>query len=231
MAREAALPHTGEMKTRHHTFVDHRPGGPRVAFGVGAWCAIDIAAVKADRALASISAFESLIEQFQTSEPARQSSAIFRSVDHRRVVTFLELRGHAEFRNLAAAWDDHHLYAEHRANAEASVLGLYRVLDSAGDARIDASSSDRYDLERIARPASSLAGVLAKLPPVPGFRGALLLGSDDEMGSIIVFRFAHETDFDAFRTGTAALASLGPIGVPGESEYPVHPVKTFGVNV
>ena len=218
------------MKNHHHTLVDHRPGGPRVSFGVGAWCAVDVARVRADRADASISAYETLLEQLGTGESARQSSAVMRSTDHRRVVTIVEVRGHGEFGHLASAWDDHRLYREHRANAESVTLALYRVIDAAGDARIDPASPDRYEIEAVAQPAARVTKLLEPLESTAGFRGALVLGSGDEKSSLIVYRFEHEADFETFRASTAALASLGPIGTAGETLFAVHPVRTFGTS-
>ena len=46
-----------------HTPVDHHPGGPPIEFAVGAWCAIVIAHVKAERVEAALSSYETLIEK------------------------------------------------------------------------------------------------------------------------------------------------------------------------
>ncbi len=213
---------------QRHTLVDHRPGGSRVSFGVGSWCAIDIAAVKSSRALAALSAYETLIEKMPAADPARQCSALFRSIDHRRVVAFVELRGHAEFRHLAASWDDHHLYAEHRASAESTNLALFRIMTAAGDARIDPASPDRYLLENVSVPAARVGGLLKAMALALGYRGVILASSDDETSSIIVYRFEHEAEFEAFRTSPPAVAILGAVGATGETLFAMHPVKTFG---
>lgn len=96
--------------------------------------------MKAERATATISAYETLVEQFLAPQSGSTSAAIFRAFDYRRVIALLEIAGHAAFRQLAAAWDDHHLYAGHRASAEERTLALYRAIDVAGDARIDTAS-------------------------------------------------------------------------------------------
>ena len=102
------------------------------------------------------------------------------------------------------------------------------MIHAAGDAHIDSASPDRYDFERVSQPASHVAKLLTPLAAAPGFRGVLVFGSDDGTSSVVVYRFEHEADFDAFRESTPALASLGPVGATGGVRFAVHPIKTFG---
>src|ERR1700681_818925 len=95
-----------------HTPTDHRPGGPPIGFAQGAWVAIDVAHVKADRVGAGISAYETLIEKARKSSMKARSAVVLRSVNNRRVIALVEIEGHEAFRHLKSAWDDHHLKAE-----------------------------------------------------------------------------------------------------------------------
>lgn len=210
----------------HHTSVDHRPGGPPAAFARGAWCAIDIVRVTAEREQAAVSSYETLIEKAQTSAAKAQAAAVLRSANHRRVIAIVGLEGHAGFAHLASAWDAHHLFAEHHAVAESVALALYRVKESAGDASIDPATHDAYAFERTATDAVQVATLIEPLTAAPGFRGALVFAGDT-VGAAIVYRFEHAAQIEAFRAGAAARKVLGAEGSSGDTEFAVHPVKSF----
>jgi hypothetical protein len=210
-----------------HTSVDHRPGGLPITFAPGAWCAIDIVHVKAERADAAISAYETLIEKAETSGAKAQMATVLRSANHRRVIAIVGLEGHGGFAHLASAWDAHHLYAEHHAVAESVSLALYQVKESAGEASIDPASHDVYAFERTAVDAAQVVTLIEPLTAAAGFRGALVFGADTG-GAAIVYRFQHAAEIDAFRAGAAARKILGAEGSSGDAEFTVHPVRSFG---
>jgi hypothetical protein len=211
-----------------HTLTDHRPGGAPVDLAPGAWCAIDIVHVKADRVDAGIASYETLIEKARTSTANARAAVVLRSVHNRRVIALVEIEGHDAFRHLASAWDDHHLKAERHAVAESSALALYRLTVSSGTASLDPASTDAYVFEHIARGPERVRPLIATIGAAQGFRGVLLFGSDDASASAIVYRFAHAAEFDAFRESPAARQTLGPAGASGDSVSAVHPVRTFG---
>jgi len=211
-----------------HVPTDHRPGGVPVAFALGAWCAIDIAHMKADRVDAGISTYETLIEKARTSSTGPRRAAVLRSVNGRRVIALVEIEGHDAFRHLRSAWDDHHLHASRHAVAESSSLALYRLAASAGDASLDPESTDAYAFEHVTRGPEHARAFITVVTAAAGFRGALVFGSDDASASAIIYRFRHAAEFDAFREGAAALQVLSPVGASGESASPVRPIKTFG---
>jgi hypothetical protein len=215
------------MNNERHTPVDHRPGGPPAAFARGAWCAIDIVHVNAEREDAAVSTYEALIETAQTSAAKAQAAVVLRSANHRRVIAIVGLEGHGAFAHLASAWDAHHLYAEHHAVAESVALALYQVKESAGDASIDSASHDAYAFERTASDAAQVATLIEPLIAAAGFRGALVFAGDTA-GAAIVYRFAHAAEIDAFRAGAVARKVLGAESSSGDTEFAVHPVKSFG---
>jgi len=206
-----------------HTLVDHRPGGDPAAFARGAWCAIDIVHVTAEREQAAVSTYETLIEKAQTSAAKAQAAAVLRSANHRRVIAIVGLEGHGAFAHLTSAWDAHHLYAEHHAVAESVALALYQVRESAGDATIDPASHHVYAFERTAADAAQVVTLIEPLAAAAGFRGVLVLAGDAG-GAAIVYRFEHAAEIDAFRASAAACKVLG---AEGDAEFAVHPVKTF----
>jgi hypothetical protein len=215
-----ARPHEDRER---HTSVDHRPGGLPVAFARGAWCAIDIVHVTAERAGAAISTYETLIEQAQTSAAKARAAVVLRSANHRRVIAIVGLEGHGGFAHLASAWDAHHLYAEHHAVAESVALALYQVKEVAGDVLLDAASHEAYAFERTAADAVQVATLIEPLKSAAGFRGALVFGGDTT-GTAIVYWFEHAAQIDAFRAGATAQKVLGSAG---DAEFAVYPVKTF----
>jgi len=218
-----ARPHEDRER---HTSVDHRPGGLPITFARGAWCAIDIVHVTAEREEAAISTYETLIETAQTSAAKAQAAVVLRSANHRRVVAIVELEGHSGFAHLASAWDAHHLYAEHHAVAESVALALYQVKEVAGEVLIDADSHEAYAFERTAADAVQVATLIEPLEAAAGFRGALVFGGDTT-GAAIVYWFENAAQIDAFRAGAAARKVLGAEGSAGDAEFAVHPVKTF----
>jgi hypothetical protein len=211
-----------------HTPTDHRPGGPPIGFAQGAWVAIDVAHVKADRVGAGISAYETLIEKARKSSMKARSAVVLRSVNNRRVIALVEIEGHEAFRHLKSAWDDHHLKAERHAVAESSSLALYRVAASDGDTSFDPASKDAYAFEHVTRAPERVRALSIAIAAAQGFRGVLVFGSDDASASAIVYRFEHSAELDAFRESAAAVQVLGPVGASGETVWAVRPVKTFG---
>jgi hypothetical protein len=208
-----------------HTIADHRPGGVPIHFEPNAWCAIDIAHVKAERVDAGISAYETLIEKARdTSETRARVAVVLRSTNNRRVISLLEIEGHDAFRHLQSAWDDHHLAYQRHDVAESSTLALYRLAATAGDASIDPETKDTYSFEHVTRSAERVHAIANTIAAAEGFRGALIFGFDDDSASVIIFRFAHAHQFDTFRASAAAQQGLGPVGAGGV----VHPVRTFG---
>jgi hypothetical protein len=208
-----------------HTSVDHRPGGLPITYAPGTWCAIDVVHVKAERADAAISTYETLIEKAQTSAAKAQVAAVLCSANHRRVIALVGLEGHSAFAHLTSAWDAHHLYAEHRAVAESVALALYQVKEIVGEIPIDPGSHDIYAFERTAADPVQVATLIEPLTATANFLGALVFGGDTG-GAAILYRFQHAADIDEFRAGAAARKVLGT-GSTGDAEFAVHPVKTF----
>jgi len=196
---------------QRHTPVDHRPGGPAIAFPKNAWCAIDIVHVKSERVDAGLSAYETLVEQARTSATKAKLAAILRSADNRRVYALVEVGGHDAFAHLRSAWDDHHLQAEHRTVAESSTLALYQVVSTTGDFALDPQSKDAYAVEQVASGPQQAEKIITGVAAAQGFRGALLFGTDDATKSLAIYRFELAAQVEELRP----------------SAQPVHPVKTF----
>jgi hypothetical protein len=211
-----------------HTPVDHRPGGVPVTFAPGAWCAIDVVHMKAERVGAGIAAYETLIEKARTSPLGVRVAAVLRSVNDRRVMAIVDIEGHEAFRHLQSSWDDHHLVAERHDVAESSTLALYRVAGSSGDASIDPASKDAYAFEHVAHGSQLTSALAAAAPKAHGFRGVLVFGSDGGDSSVVVYRFARAADVDTFRASAEAQRILGPLRADGDTMSAVHPVRTFG---
>ncbi|MGA7570235.1 MAG: hypothetical protein WCA80_05455 [Candidatus Aquilonibacter sp.] len=196
---------------QHHTAVDHRPGGPPVSFAKNAWCAIDVVHVKSDRVGAGISAYETLIEEARKSPTKAGSAVILRAGDDRGVLALVEVGGHDAFKHLQSAWDNHHLLAEHRAVAESSKLALYQVIAITGDCALDPQSKDAYAVEPFPSAPQQVEKLLAGLPGAQGFRGTVLIGTDDGTKSFAIYRFEHAAQIEGLRSAA----------------QPVYPVKTF----
>ena len=210
-----------------HTLVDHRTGGPAIRFPTGTWWAIAVANVAAQRVDAEIASFESLIEKAQTSGPHAHSAVVFRSANDRRVFALVELDGHEAYRHLAAAWDDHHVFAEHRANAESRTLGLYRVAENFGEGVLDPGTQSACSFEHIRKADVALDGLRKPLAAASGFRGAIAFTSDDPVGMALIYRFEHAAEIATFRESSAALAALGAVGDSGEALFALRPIKTL----
>jgi len=196
---------------RHHTPVDHRPGGPAVQFANNAWCAIDVLHVKSERAAAAVAAYETLIEQARTSAAKAASAAILRSANDRRVVALVEVGGHDAFAHLRAAWDDHHLLAEHRTSAESSSLALYQVRSTIGDCTLDPASKSVYAFEHFPSAPQSAQALVDPTASAQGFLGAQLFGNDEGTRSFAIYRFEHRPQIESLRPNALA----------------AHPVKTY----
>jgi hypothetical protein len=188
------------------------------------WCAIEILHVAADRSDAAISSYETLVERARASIKGIGIAALLRSHDRRRVIALVQLEGHEAFRHLAAAWDHHHVLNERHAVAEARTLALYSLRAAIGEDIIDPESSDAYAFEHLLRDVDGARDVVAH---APGFLSAYLFGTDDRAASVILYRFEHAQEIEAFREAADAQRALGPRGALGETFALVHPVRTF----
>lgn len=183
-----------------HTAVDHRSGGPAVRFVPDAWCAIDIVRVKPERVDAAIAGYETLIEQARSSSAKAGASAVLRSLDNHRVVVLATLGGQGAFGHLKAAWDDHHLRAEHRDTAESSTLALYHVVAGLGTVSFDAQAKNVYAFEHVAVDLTKAKALAQTTAEAPGFQGALIFVSDDTNASVLVYQFEHASEFAVVKT-------------------------------
>jgi hypothetical protein len=198
---------------QRHTATDHHAGGPAIVFAPGAWWAIAVVHVTAERADAAIASYETLVEKARTSAARVHEAAILRSQNHRRVIVLLHLDGHEGFRHLGAAWDDHHLVAQRHDVAESRSLTLYRLAANLGGAAIDPASTDALAFEQFSDDLERMQAVTSSIAAAPGFRGASTLRSDDDTTAAIIYRFANVDEIGAFRAS--------------ETLYPVHVVRTF----
>ena len=210
-----------------HTLVDHRPGGEAIAFPTGSWLVLGVARVKAERSDACVAAYESLVEKAQTSNVHGGPAAVLTSHNHRRVITMVGVRGHDEFRHLAAAWDDHHRFAQHRAIAESVSLGLFEVATAIAAADIDPASHDVFEYEQFERPVSNAADVFAAAGESANFRGATILHGDDGRATVLLSRFAHVAAYEEFRSGRVATNALGAVDQSGTTSFQVAVARTF----
>jgi len=221
----------GSRKTRAHTPVDHRAGGPALPVRTDAaeWTAIDLIHVRSERADAAIAASESLIELLGR-EVAVHSAAIFVSHHRRRVATFVWLPGHDAYAKLQHAWDAHHLEREHREAVEKRDLSLCRVSATAGDPTIEPGSHTVMAIERLAMGAAKAAQALAIIERSrpAGFVGAALFGADDGTHCYFMHRWEHKENVAAFRESAAVTQAIGPVGPTGDPYELYQPVRTFG---
>ena len=221
----------GSRKTRAHTPVDHRAGGPPLALRAGAtqWIAVELIHVRRNRAPAAIAASETLVELLGK-EVVVQAAAIFASRHQRRVATLVWLTGHEAYAKLQHAWDEHHLEREHREAVEKRDLSLCRVTAIAGDPTIQPGSHTVLAIERLSLSASRAAEVLTvieRLRPV-GFVGAAVFAENDEVHSYLMHRWEHKESLAAFRQSTAATQTIGPVGQTGDPFELYELVRTFG---
>lgn len=212
---------------QRHTLVDHRPGGLPVTFSIGSWLVVGVARVKAERSDACVAAYETLVEKARTSNVRAGSAVILGSHNGRRVVTMVGVSGHDGFRHLAAAWDDHHRFAQHRAIAESVSLALYEVAASAGDTVLDPASHDTFVYEQFERPVPRIVDLYASSDAIPEFRGAVILRGDDGQSTIVISRFVNGESYAAFRTSRAAANAIGSEDETGTTSFSVHPTRTF----
>ena len=154
---------------QRHTATDHHAGGPAIVFAPGAWWAIAVVHVTAERADAAIASYETLVEKARTSAARVHEAAILRSQNHRRVIVLLHLDGHEGFRHIGAAWDDHHLVAQRHDVAESRSLTLYRLAANLGDAAIDPASTDALAFEQFSTTSN---GCRPSRAPSPRRRGS-----------------------------------------------------------
>jgi hypothetical protein len=210
-----------------HTLVDHRPGGDPVTFAHGSWLVLGVAHVKAERSDACVSAYETLLEKAATSKTHARPAAIFLSHNERRVVTLAGVAGHDGFKAIAAAWDDHHREAQHRAIAESVTLGLFSVSAAIGAAAIDPASHDAMHYEQFLHPIPGAAGLFSAATAPDTFRGALILNGDDGRTTAIVSRFTHAEAYAEFRADGRATTELGASGKGETVSFPVHVVRTI----
>jgi hypothetical protein len=212
---------------KRHTLVDHRPGGLPVTFPNGSWLVIGVAHVKAERSDACVAAYETLVEKARTSNVHAGSAVVMTSHNGRRVVTMVGVRGHDGFRHLAAAWDDHHRFAEHRAIAESVSLALYEVAASAGDTVLDPASHDTFVYEQFERSVPGIVDVYAASDALPDFRGAMILRGDDGRSTVVISHFVNSESYAAFRTSRAVANAVGSEDETGTTSFSVHPARTF----
>jgi hypothetical protein len=210
-----------------HTLVDHRPGGTPVTFPKGTWVVVGVARVKAERNDALVSAYETLVEKARSSNVHAGSAAVLSSQNGRRVVTMVAVRGHEGFRELAAAWDDHHRNEQHRAIGEPVSLGLYEVVDAIAAADIDPASHDAFVYEHFDRLVPKVAALFASTGNLETFRGATILNRDDGAATVVLTRFANAAAYEGFRASRDATNALGSTDQSGTTSFPVHAVRTF----
>jgi hypothetical protein len=212
---------------QNHTLVDHRPGGDPLTFAPGSWIVLGVAHVKSERTDACVSAYETLLEQAAASKAHAYPAAVVVSGNGRRVITLAGVTGHDGFKAIAAAWDDHHREAQHRAIAESVSLGLFALSASIGAAALDPSSHDAFDYEQFERPVDNATGLFALGTAPDTFRGAMILRGDDGRATVIFSRFATAAAYAAFRARDEATASLGTFGANSAAAFPVRAVRTF----
>jgi hypothetical protein len=228
IAEDPALSRPHEDRERH-TLVDHRPGGAPITFPTGSWLVLGVARVKAERSDACVAAYESLVEKARTSNVHAGPAVVFSSHDGRRVITMVGVRGHDGFRHLAAAWDDHHRFAQHRAIAESVSLGLFEVAASVAAAEVDPASHDAFVYEQVERPVADVSGLFASVGASSDLLGATILQGDDDRTTVILSRFAHLAAYEAFRAGRATANALGPADLSGSTSFQVGPTRTFQI--
>ena len=190
---------------------------------------LGVARVKAERSDACVAAYESLVEKAQTSNVHAGPAAIFTSHNGRRVVTMVGVRGHDGFRHLAAAWDDHHRFEQHRAIAESVSLGLYEVVGSIATADVDPVSHDAFVYEQFDRPVPNVTELFASIDAAAEFHGATILHGDDGRATVILSRFAHLAGYEAFRTSRGAANALGATDESATTSFQVAPARTFQI--
>jgi len=230
-ARNELFSSEGSRKTRAHTPVDHRAGGPSVPVHASAaqWTAIDLVHVRADRAPAAVAASETLVELFAKEAPV-QAAAIFVSHHQRRVATFVWLSGHGDFAKMQHAWDAHHLEREHREAVEKRDLSLNRVIGTAGDPTITPGSHTVLAIERLALSGAKAAEALRVIEQTrpDGFVGAAVFGADDGTHCYLMHRWQHKENVAAFRDSAEAVRAIGPVGPTGDAYELYELIRTFG---
>ena len=218
-------------KTRAHTPVDHRAGGPLLPLRAGAteWTAVELIHVRSDRSYAAIATSETLIEVLGK-EVEVKAAAVLVSRHERRIATFVWLNGHDAYAKLQHAWDAHHLEKQHREAVEKRDLSLCRVSAIAGDPTIAPGSHTVFAIERLSLSASRAANVLSVIERShpAGFVGAAVFGADDGTHSYFMHRWEHKESLAAFRESAAATQTIGPIGETGDAFEFYQPVRTFG---
>ncbi|MGB8267358.1 MAG: hypothetical protein WCE44_13585 [Candidatus Velthaea sp.] len=133
---------TAPTRVHPHTNVDHRQRGPDVEILAGkTWIAIAEFTARPDRQEAVISAVETRIELFRQKHHVAPSFLIA-SRDGHRVIAFLGVSGHDEFRELQSAWDQHEQHLARTDKAEASKLVLCHCTATSGDPTFSVGSTD-----------------------------------------------------------------------------------------
>ncbi len=220
----------GSRKTRAHTPVDHRAGGPALTLHAGPteWAAVELIHVRADRAPAAVAASQTLIELLGREVDVR-SAAIFVAKHERRVATFVWLTGHEDYSKLRNAWDEHHLEREHREAVEKRDLSICRVNAVAGDPTIRPGTHTVWAIEKLPLSASRAAEVLTVIERSrpAGFVGAVVFGADDGTHSYFGHRWEHKESVESFRGSAAAVQAIGPAGKTGDAFELYQPVWTF----
>jgi hypothetical protein len=142
-------------------------------------------------------------------------------------VTLVGVRGHDGFRHLAAAWDDHHRFAQHRVVAESVSSGLFEVAAAVADAEVVPGAHDAYVYEQFERPVPGARDLFASSEVSAEFRGATILHGDDGRATVILARFAHIAAYEAFRAGRDAANALGAADGSGTTSFQITPTRTF----
>jgi len=149
---------TATDHARPHTDVDHRSVGPDVEIAnAKGWVAVAEFGVKPDRQQAEISALETRVELFRR-ERHIGSSFVIASRDKHRVGAFLWIGGHAEFRSLQSAWDQHAQHLARTDKAESGQLFLCTCKSTTGNPTFEVEGSDVVTFDALA-PAATEAAV------------------------------------------------------------------------
>lgn len=205
---------SGGYDSHSHTLVDHRPGGPAVAFSAhpAAWVAVDVAPVKRHHTYEAVGRLESHVaaELHRLELPG---GCVLRSCDDKHVAALLWLPGgHRPYAALQRTWDVD------------GNLTLCLVTAVCGVADFDPSSHAVIALERLDTSATRAESVLPTAEKSRGFFGAAVLATEDGRQCFVLYRFEYRSDLDDFRAAASVREAIGePVSL---RRY--HIVKTYG---
>jgi hypothetical protein len=212
---------------QHHQAVNHVAGGVPVAYAPGAWCAIAIGHVNAERSQAAVSSYETLVEKAQRPPVNARGAAVFRSADGRRVVAIIRVDGHEQFRHLQTLWSEHHRVPDHPPADRRPTLELYQLIASAGKFVIDTTASGAHAIERIADGQDRTRLIIDPITAANGFRSLGIFATDQRTDCVIIYHFAHDAELGAARASAAVSDIFGDPGEDGNTMFYVRPLKTF----